>query len=278
MNGAADNSAQRGATLLEVMVALGILATSYVALLQVHGGAIRLSAYSREVTIATFLARDKMEEIITKLDKEGFPDMDESEEGEFEQEGFPHFHWQLSIRKLELPVGAAFEQMAASMTGSKESSTGRDSQGLLERLGGNAGSGQLAEMIKGMGGGISGRAGGLGAAAAALLNPEALRGQAEMLGQMLEEAIREVNLTVTWGKGGAGETLQLTTHLVRVPSAGSASGTAPPVAGQKPGAPPLSPGVSPRLPPGGFRPGTRPAIRPNVPGGFMRGSAKGGFR
>ena len=89
MSAIASNSTQRGATLLEVMVALGILATSYVALLQVHGGAIRLSAYSRQVTIATFLARDKMEEITTKLDKEGFPDMDESEEGDFEEEGFP---------------------------------------------------------------------------------------------------------------------------------------------------------------------------------------------
>jgi len=277
MSAIASNSTQRGATLLEVMVALGILATSYVALLQVHGGAIRLSAYSRQVTIATFLARDKMEEITTKLDKEGFPDMDESEEGDFEEEGFPHFHWKLEIRKLELPVGAAFEQMAGNMFGSEESSSGSDKQGLLERLGGGAGSGQLASMLKGMGGGPGGPGGGLGGAAAALLNPEALRGQAEMLAQMLEEAIREVNLTVSWEKGEPGDTLQLTTHMVKVPSAGSAAGTAPPVPGQKPGTTPgLPPGTSPRFPPGRFSPGGSPTIRPNVPGGFLRGNIKGG--
>ena len=62
------------------MVALGILATAYVALIGTQSASVRLSTYGKQITVATFLAQTKLEEWEQKLEKDGFPDMDEKEE------------------------------------------------------------------------------------------------------------------------------------------------------------------------------------------------------
>ncbi len=212
---------QRGATLLEVMVALGIVATAYVALIGTQSASVRLSTYGKQVTTAAFLAQTKMEEWEQKLEKEGFPDMDESEGDDFDELGYPHFLWEIQIKKVELPVGAAFEQLLSSFGGGEEGAGAEGGvQSMLSQLGGAEGmlSGQLGELAKSKLGGAGG--GGL----TGLLNPDMLRGSVESLTQMLEEAIREVTLVVSWGEG-EDERLTVTTHLVRVPRAPGAAGT-----------------------------------------------------
>lgn len=201
---------QRGATLLEVMVALGIIATAYVALIGTQSASVRLSTYGKQVTVASFLAQAKMEEWEQKLEKDGFPDMDEEEGDDFDELGYPNFKWKLEIKKVELPVGAAFEQLLSSFGGGEDGEGG--AEGML--------SGQLGQLTKGKLGGAGGAAGATG-----LLNPDMLRGSIESLTNMLQEAIREVTLTVSWGEGGEDEQLVVTTHLVRVPRAPAAAGT-----------------------------------------------------
>jgi type II secretory pathway pseudopilin PulG len=210
---------QRGATLLEVMVALGIVATAYVALIGTQSASVRLSTYGKQVTVAAFLAQAKMEEWEQKLEKEGFPDMDEKEGDDFDELGYPHFQWEIQIKKVELPVGAAFEQLLSAFGGGEEAADAQGGvQNMLGQLGGAEGllSGQLGELAKSKLGGGGGMAG--------LLNPDMLRGSVESLTQMLEEAIREVTLVVSWGEG-EDEQLTVTTHLVRVPRAPAAAGT-----------------------------------------------------
>jgi hypothetical protein len=206
---------------MEVMVALGIIATAYVALIGTQSESIRLSTYSKQITIASFLAQAKMEEWEEKLAKEGFPDMNEEEGDNFEELGYPGFDWKIQIKEVELPVGAAFEQLLSSWGGGEEGAGGAAS--MLSQLGGAEGllSGQLGQLAKSKLGG----AGAPGAAGAAgLLNPDMLRGSVDSLTNMLQEAIREVTLVVSWGDG-EDEQLVLTTHLVRVPQASSAAGT-----------------------------------------------------
>jgi hypothetical protein len=215
---------QRGATLLEVMVALGIVATAYVALIGTQSASVRLSTYGKQITIASFLAQAKMEEWEQKLEKEGFPDMDEKEGDDFDELGYPHFSWQIEINKVELPVGAAFEQLLSSF-GAGEDGEGGGAASMLGQLGGADSplAGQLGQLAGGqLAGGKLGGAGG----AAGLLNPDMLRGSVESLTNMLQEAIREVTLTVSWGEGGEDEQLVVTTHLVRVPRASGAAGAA----------------------------------------------------
>ncbi len=193
---------KRGFTLLEMMVALGILAVSYVALMEAQSGSIRLSTYGKQITVATFLAQSKMEETDELLTREGFPDMDDEEEGDFEELGYPRFKWRLEVNKVELPLGEAFSQMLSQFGGSDEQGAG----GMGGQLGGMMGSG------------------GPGAGIAGMLSPDMLKGQVEMLANMLEQALREVRLTVFWEEGGPGKELTLTTHLVQVPQAPAGPG------------------------------------------------------
>jgi len=213
---------QRGATLLEVMVALGIIATAYVALIGTQSASVRLSTYGKQITVATFLAQAKMEEWEQQLEKDGFPDMDKKEEDNFDELGYPNFQWQIEIKKVELPVGAAFESMLSSFGGADGADAKGGAASMLGQLGGGAGgllSGQLGQLGKSKPGGAG--AGGM----AGLLNPDMLRNSVESLTMMLQEAIREVTLIVSWGQGGEDEQLVITTHLVRVPRASGAAGT-----------------------------------------------------
>jgi general secretion pathway protein I len=227
-----------GFTLLEMMVALGILATSYVALMQAQSGSIRLSAYGKRITIATFLAQAKMEETDELLAREGFPDMDDEDEGNFEELGYPSFKWQLAVRKVELPLAEAFGQLLNQFGGGEDGQEG-GTGGMGGGMGGLEG--KLSGLMGGKGGkgGTTGMTGGMGGAGgiSGMLNPEMLKGKLDMLANMLEQSLREVQLTVFWDGGGKGKELVLTTHLVAVPQAPGAPGAT----GQMPGQPGSNP-------------------------------------
>jgi general secretion pathway protein I len=81
-----------GFTLLEVMIAVVILAVGLSSLFTSEGGAIRIAQRARTTTVATLLARCKMGEIEEKIAKEGWPAtaMDERDEccEDAEHEGY----------------------------------------------------------------------------------------------------------------------------------------------------------------------------------------------
>ena len=264
-------AAKRGSSLLEVMVAMGVLSMAYVALLEVQSGAINLSTYGKQLTVATFLAQAKMEEAEEKLTKEGFPDTDDTQEGDFDDQGYPHFHFKLEVLKVELPLDAAFDHMLSSFGQGGEGKEGK-SASPLDKLKGSDEFGQFKDMFEQQGllGKGSAAGGGMGGLAS-MLNPEMLRGQVDALATMLEESIRLEKLTVSWGDGGPGNQLVLSTHLVRVPQAASAAGAQP---GMTPGTQPGMaagsglPGAT-KLPPG-----AKTSINKGVPGRFSTGGSR----
>ena len=87
----------RGFTLLEVMVALMILATSLVVLLANHSFSIRLSKVARDLTMASMIARDKMAEV----EIAGYPPVGDTD-GDFEDR-YPGFKWVLSVVDSQFP-------------------------------------------------------------------------------------------------------------------------------------------------------------------------------
>jgi general secretion pathway protein I len=80
-----------GFTLLEVMIALAILAVSLVVLLGLRNRDVQLEAYARDLTRATLLAR----EMAATVDKDGTPEMGYVE-GDFGQD-HPGFSWQRQV-------------------------------------------------------------------------------------------------------------------------------------------------------------------------------------
>ena len=96
--------AQRGFTLLEVMAAVAILALTLVVLLDVITNNVRATTHAQMMTTATLLARGKVVAVEDIVLQKGFQNMDQTQEGTFEEEGAPLFSWQSKIEKIELPT------------------------------------------------------------------------------------------------------------------------------------------------------------------------------
>lgn len=102
----------RGFTLIEVMVAVSILAISMTALVSFSGNSMIRSGRAEALTVATMLARQKMADIEIELEKgqqKGeFPE-EKSEDGQFD-EPFEEYRWKMEIQRVELPAPVSGEQ------------------------------------------------------------------------------------------------------------------------------------------------------------------------
>ena len=99
------NNDSAGFTLLEVMVAVAILAVGLVSLFQLFSGSLRSAKVSADYTKAVIGAQKKMDEILGCLYAEDFEKMDragdfESEEGENLLEGY---RWEFTDEEYTVP-------------------------------------------------------------------------------------------------------------------------------------------------------------------------------
>jgi general secretion pathway protein I len=80
-----------GFTLLEVMIALLIIATSFVVLLHTRNQSVITADYAKRATVATLLASERMSDI----EQEDFPDTgdDSSNFGD----DYPEYRWKTSV-------------------------------------------------------------------------------------------------------------------------------------------------------------------------------------
>jgi general secretion pathway protein I len=86
----------RGFTLIEVVVAMALLAVGLTVIIELFSGGLRLGRTSMEYTKAVNYGRMKMEEIVVKQTME-----EGSEEGKFDET----FRWQIETKKVDiLPV------------------------------------------------------------------------------------------------------------------------------------------------------------------------------
>ncbi len=227
-------TARRGFTLLEVMVALAILATSLVAISDVVGGALRNEVRARNLETASLLARGKMVALEDHYEWKGFATSDESDEGTFEDEGHPEFKWRLEITAPHGTIDA---------DGLMRSLTGTDLQGLLSspEISKQLGGAQPTGGPQASGGGQPlAQLGPLGA----LLQPTMAR-----LAENVKKGLRQVRLTVSWPENGREESFEVRTHMLVL----AASETAP-SAGGGPTPPGVTPPGSTPLPGGGGSP------------------------
>lgn len=99
-------------TLLEVMVAIAILAMSMTAIIGLTGSSMMKSARAEKLAVATMLARQKMTEVEIELQKgmaKGeFPE-DKSEDGKFD-DPFEDYTWKFELKKVELPAPVTGEE------------------------------------------------------------------------------------------------------------------------------------------------------------------------
>lgn len=96
----------RGFTLLETLIAVGILSVALVTIMSMQSAAMRSSYQAENLSLATMLAKKQMAEYEVQVQKmlraSEFPD-DKVEEGTFE-EPYGDFHWRAEIKSIELPA------------------------------------------------------------------------------------------------------------------------------------------------------------------------------
>jgi general secretion pathway protein I len=108
-----------GFTLLEVMVAIAILASGILVLLQVQTRSIQMAQDARYLTVATQLARAKFYDCKQDFFKKGFSVGDYNEAGNFDEEGFPQFFWECHAYKFDMPIPSG-QQAVEAMSGEED--------------------------------------------------------------------------------------------------------------------------------------------------------------
>lgn len=202
---------QAGFTLVETMIALAILAIGLGMMLRSTASNIFAAQRAQMMTSAVNLARSKMYDIEESLVTDGFPEMDQTDEGTFSEEGWPQITWKSEVVKIELPDMSTLQGMAGQ--NGEESATGAPAAPAGGLLGGM------------LGGGVGGT------------DPNSAAGAGIMgtyytlISDVLKDAIRKVTLTVTYDVAGDHESMVVTCYFTdpsavsrKIPMAGGAAG------------------------------------------------------
>ncbi len=170
-----------GFTLIEVLIAVLILAMSLSVLLTSQSASMAAASRSREITTATLLARAKMIDIEKRLVDEGFTAGDLEEEGDFGEEGNENVKWKYKVSEVELDL-SLIKGLCEGYGADKEEGTGGGEAGACDRM------------------------------------TSALGGPLEQLATGIGQSMRLVDLTVTMpgnGPKSAGEKVELRTLVTR---------------------------------------------------------------
>ncbi len=102
-----DSKALNGFTLLEIMVALAIMALSFTALFLVQGRATRLGSEARTISLATQLARYQLLECKKEAQKIIASASDFKLDGDFSELGFADFSWECHAPQFNMKAPSA---------------------------------------------------------------------------------------------------------------------------------------------------------------------------
>lgn len=182
-----------GYTLMEVLVALTILATGLTILLGTQASSARMSERANNMALAALLARSKMIDVEHELLSEGFSDMEETARGTFRDEGFDEIEWEALIEVIEITDDAQEEFNST----------------VYEQLFGDGeGGGSLS-----------------GSTAVSSFLPMLMAQIPPMINDMAERS-RKVTLTVSWEEGRGDMTLTVQQFVVNL-NPGGAEGELP---------------------------------------------------
>ena len=105
------NSQSRGFTLLEVMVAVVIMATVLVTLIGLKNRSMQDVALAEHITTATLLARNKMVDTLPLVTSRKLQPPVE-EEGDFsDDETLKEYTWKRAVSKMPLPNGSTITEI-----------------------------------------------------------------------------------------------------------------------------------------------------------------------
>lgn len=117
--------------MLEIMIAVAILAGALTVLVHAQATAVLMTTETEKLLVATMLAKEKMAEVQLMMESEGFGEQDIEEEGDFDDFGdmdgldlnldvddaYEDYQWAYTVRQIELDLGGDFTGMAESLAG-----------------------------------------------------------------------------------------------------------------------------------------------------------------
>ena len=103
----------RGYTIMEVTIALAILAMSLTVLLGTQANSVLYTERANQMAIAALMARSKMIDVEHEIQDNGFSDMTETLSGDFRDEGFRDMAWEAIVDVVEITPDAEAEFGAA---------------------------------------------------------------------------------------------------------------------------------------------------------------------
>ena len=182
-----------GFTLLEMMVAMSILALSMMWLIEATTRAIEAENHAKLLTTATFLARQQMVDLEDTLQEKGMTDDSFASEktGDFKEDGFPRFRWKVFVDKIQMPGQDAVQSALGAATGA-----------------GGGGLGTPTPDPNAAGGGAAGLAGMAGGAGGSLFTS-----QFGLIKDVLESGIRKATVTVAWTEHGDEKVVEVVQFL-----------------------------------------------------------------
>ena len=188
-----------GFTLLEVIIALGILTVSLLVLIQTQAMAVLMTNEARRMETAAELANEKMKEIMLTLEREGWASQDVEEEGDFEEFGAEEFRgdglpvdfegeladykFVYTVREIELDLPSNLGDVAGQLGDANYGAFGTAADEGVD----------VAGQMPDLGGFI----------------------QPEMITEYLSAYVREVRVLVWWGENEEGvDQIELVHHII----------------------------------------------------------------
>ncbi len=222
----------RGFTLIEVLVAVSILGLGLTIILSSQAGLYASNQRAQHVTVATNLLRCKMSEVELQLQKDGFPLLDQTEQGECcEDESDVNYSCEWAIEPIELPQPATLEENQETTPAEGAPTDAASASGdALGAMGTNFGALGAMMGIQQTQGAALGESPSMGDLAGVMSSaaPEGGQSMATMamslvypsLKPMLEASIRKVTVRVRWNEGSKRQELAATQYLTN-PTEGS---------------------------------------------------------
>lgn len=117
-----------GFTLLEVLIAVAILAISLSSLMGSQLQSIAATRYARDITAAALLAEHQIIELEFLHRQEGWVSSDVEYEGDFDEQGYPDMNWTCTVHFIELPE---YNQLIEAKEGADEAA-GEDGDNVMD--------------------------------------------------------------------------------------------------------------------------------------------------
>lgn len=127
---------QRGFSLIEILIALGILASAIATIMGGVGTAMSMQSRDEKMLQAVWLANNRMTELQAEIqadiEKKKFPD-EKEESGQFDAP-MDLFSWKYAIVKVEIPLAGSLGDAAAGGDGEGSAEAGGAVRAILQKI------------------------------------------------------------------------------------------------------------------------------------------------